>query len=104
MVLPRVYIIENDEERTETMTKEELKKLFGNEAFVEKLKEVDSIETLQKFLADNGLNMSLDEINKAIKSDEELNEQELNDIPGGGWFGYLSFAWKCFTWHMIECE
>ena len=86
------------------MTKDELKKLFNNEEFIEKLKNVDSLEGLQKFLAEHNLNMSMEEINKAIKSDAELNEKELGDITGGGIWGYMSFAWKCFTWNMIECE
>ena len=86
------------------MKKEDLKKLCGNESFIEKLREVDSIEALQQFLAEHNLKMSLDEINKAIKSDAELGENELKDITGGAWFSWLDFAWKCFTWGMIECE
>ena len=86
------------------MKKEELKKLFKDDAFTEKLKEVDSIEKLQIFLAEYNLNMSIEEMNKAIKSGSELSESELKDITGGGLVSWISFAWKCFTWGMIECE
>lgn len=86
------------------MKKEELKKLFSSESFIEKLQAVDSMEDLQRFLEEYGLKMSLSEINKAIKSDAELNENELKDITGGAWLSWVSFAWKCFTFDMIECE
>ena len=86
------------------MKKEELKRLFNDEKFIKKISEVDSVEKLQQFLAENNLNMSIEEINKAIKSDAELTEKDLGDITGGAWFSWLNFAWKCFTWGMIECE
>lgn len=86
------------------MKKEELKKLFSSESFIEKLQAVESFEDLQRFLAEHNLKMSLDEINKAVKSNTELDENELKDITGGGLISWVRFAWKCFTWGMIECE
>ena len=86
------------------MKKEELKKLFSSNSFIEKCRAVDSMEDLQKFLAEYGLRMSVDEIDKAIKSDAELDESDLKDIAGGAWLSWIGFAWKCFTWGMIECE
>lgn len=86
------------------MKKEELKKLFSSESFIKKLQEVESFEDLQRFLAEHNLNMSLDEINKAVKSDAELDENELKDINGGALLSWMRFAWLCFTWGMIECE
>ena len=80
------------------------KKGFYSIGFIEKLREVDSIESLQQFLAEHNLKMSIEEINKAIKSDVEISENELKDVTGGAWFSWLNFAWKCFTWGMIECE
>lgn len=86
------------------MKKEELKKLFSSEKFIEKLKEVDSIEKLQMFLAENNLNMTISDINKAIKSNVELGEKDLKEINGGAWSSWLDFACKCFNCNMIECE
>lgn len=86
------------------MKREELKKLFEDDAFAEKIKEVDSIEKLQSFLAEYKLNMTIEDINKAVKTGEELTDSELDDITGGGLVSWISFAWKCFTWGMIECE
>lgn len=65
------------------MNKEELKKLFDNEKFIEGLRKVDSVESLQNFLAENNLTVSIDEINNTIRENSELPEKELKDITGG---------------------
>lgn len=78
------------------MSKEELKRLFGNEAFLARLRKVDSVESLQKFLTEHDMHMSLDEITKVGKNDEELSEKELECIGGGNAFSWVNFAWKCF--------
>lgn len=86
------------------MTKAELKILFSDEMFLEGLREVDSLEKLQKFLAKKDLHMTMGDINKAIHSEAELSEQELIGVTGGGRTKWESFAWKCFVWSMEECE
>lgn len=71
------------------MNKEELKKLFDNERFIEGLRKVDSVESLQNFLAENNLAVSIEEINNTIKKNSELPEKDLKDITGGAklyWF------------------
>ena len=71
------------------MNKQELKKLFDNENFIEGLRKVDSVESLQSFLAENNLTVSIEEINNTIKDNSELPEKDLNDITGGAklyWF------------------
>lgn len=71
------------------MNKEELKKLFDNEKFIERLRKVDSVESLQYFLAENNLIVSIEEINNTIKENSELPEKDLKEITGGAksyWF------------------
>lgn len=87
------------------MKKEEVKKLFQNEKFLKELHEVDSMEMLQKLLADNGVKMSITEMEAAIKKGEqtELTEKELEDISGGlVWGNLLKFAWDCFMFNPLD--
>lgn len=65
------------------MNKDELKKLFDNEKFIDGLRKVDSVESLQNFLAKNNLTVSIDEINNTVKENSELPEKDLKDITGG---------------------
>ena len=82
------------------MNKEELKKLFSEESFKERLHVVDSVEALQKFLAANNINISISDINSAIKSDEKLSEKDLKDISGGRVGSWVDIAWKCCIWKL----
>ena len=84
------------------MNKDELKKLFSREDFIEELRTVDSVETLQAFLGKHNLKMSIEEINDVMKSNQEMSEEELGEITGGKVISWVKFAWKCFTWNMIE--
>ena len=71
------------------MNKDELKKLFDNERFIEGLRKVDSVESLQNFLAENNLTVSIEEINNTIRENSELPEKDLKEITGGAklyWF------------------
>lgn len=86
------------------MKKEEAKKLFQNEKFLKELHEVDSMEMLQKLLADNGVKMSIAEMETAIKSgsNKELTEEELKNINGGSIFKWLKVAWDCFMFSPLD--
>lgn len=86
------------------MKKEEIKKLFQNEKFLAALNKVDSMETLQQLLADNGVNMSITQMENAIKksADTELTEDELGNISGGVVFKWLKFAWDCFMFNPMD--
>lgn len=84
------------------MNEDELKKLFSREDFIEELRTVDSVETLQAFLDKHNLKMSIEEINDVMKSNQEMSENELREITGGKAISWVKFAWKCFTWNMIE--
>lgn len=86
------------------MKMEEVKKLFQNEKFLAELNKVDSMEDLQRLLADNGVKMSIVEMETAIKngSNTELTEEELGNISGGVIFKWLKFAWDCFMFNPLE--
>lgn len=82
------------------MNKEELKKLFGEESFKERLRSIDSVEALREFLASNNINISISDINSAIKSDEKLSEKDLKNISGGQAGSWIDIAWKCCVWKL----
>lgn len=86
------------------MKKDELKKLFGEERFLAELNKVDSMETLRSFLSSNGIEMSISEMETAIKkgANTELTEDELKDISGGGVFKWIKFAWDCFMFNPLD--
>ena len=86
------------------MRKEEVKILFQNEKFLTALNKVDSMEELQRLLADNGVKMSITEMENAIKkgANTELTEDELGNISGGVIFQWLKFAWDCFMFNPLD--
>ncbi|MGN0585464.1 MAG: hypothetical protein ACI4JD_08420 [Ruminococcus sp.] len=63
--------------------------LLGREDFAEKLKLVESPEDVQKLFADNGVELSLEDIeNMAMESmknadDGEIDEDDLDNVSGG---------------------
>ena len=79
-----------DSERTE-----KLKALLTDKAFVEGLVDKVSPEDAQKYFAENGLELSHEEImglGKALnqlsaRKDVELSDEELADVAGGSWWG-----------------
>lgn len=76
------------------MTRDELRKLFNDEAFRDRLGEVSSAEELQRLLASRGINISLAEINEAAGAEKELSEGELDDVTGGGINNRWARAWR----------
>ena len=86
------------------MKKEEVKTLFQNERFLAALNKVDSMEELQRLLSDNGVEMSITEMENAIKNgtNTELTEDELRNIFGGVIFKWLKFAWDCFMFNPLD--
>ena len=86
------------------MKKEEVKTLFQNEKFLTAINKVDSMEELQMLLADNGVKMSITEMENAIKkgANTELTEDELKDVSGGAIFKWLKFAWDCFMFNPLD--
>ena len=86
-----VYIIESE---MITVTRDELKKLFDDETFRDRLGEVNSAEELQALLTSRGINISLAEINEAANAEKELSEDELDDVTGGGVNNRWAKAWR----------
>lgn len=86
------------------MKKEEVKTLFQDERFLAALNKVDSMEELQRLLSDNGVEMSITEMENAIKNgtNTELTEDELRNIFGGVIFKWLKFAWDCFMFNPLD--
>lgn len=86
------------------MKKEEVKKLFQSEKFLAELNKVDSMETLQQLLANNGIQMSIADMEAAVKQgvNTELTEDELKDISGGMVFKWIKFAWDCFMFNPLD--
>lgn len=73
-----------------TMYTEKLEALFANEAFKEKMKNVKSIEEMQKLFDDHGVNFSIEELTQYLESCEELVSQangELDDEQMGNVVG-----------------
>ena len=86
------------------MKKEEVKKLFQDEKFLAELYKVNSMEMLQRLLADNGIKMSIADMENAINkgANTELTEDELGNISGGVVFKWLKFAWDCFMFNPLD--
>ena len=86
------------------MKKEEVKTLFQNERFLATLNKVDSMEELQRLLSDNGVEMSITEMENAIKNgtNTELTEDELRNIFGGVIFKWRKFAWDCVMFNPLD--
>ena len=86
------------------MKKEDVKKLFQDENFLKELNEVNSMETLQRFLSQKGIEMSISDIDVAIKkgSQTELSEEELKNISGGAVWKWIKFAWDCFMFNPLD--
>ena len=72
------------------MNNEQLKELFSDEAFVTSILELETVEEVQKALADKGLELSIDEIitikNTLANEETELSEDDLENVAGGGLF------------------
>lgn len=86
------------------MKKDEVKKLFQDENFLKELNKVDSMESLQRFLSSKGIEMTLEDMDKAIQkgTQTELTEEELKNISGGAVWKYIEWAWKCFMFCPLE--
>jgi len=88
------------------MKREEVKKLFQSESFMVALNKVNSMESLQDLLFANGVKMSLEDMDKAIKkgASTELSESELSYVAGGSplIFKWIKFAWDCFMFNPTD--
>lgn len=69
---------------------EKINELFQDKAFVEKLLSLENDTDVQALMKENGVELSLQEINsikKAVESrignDEELSEDDLENVAGG---------------------
>ncbi|MCH5187245.1 MAG: Nif11-like leader peptide family RiPP precursor [Oscillospiraceae bacterium] len=76
------------------MNRDELRSLFNDENFQYELSQVSSSEELKKLLGSKGIEISVEDIENAIKSDEELSETELSNVSGGGIENRWARAWR----------
>ena len=64
-------------------------KLLEDDMFSQKISEIDTIEGIQDVFAEEGINLSAEEINemvvaiKALSKESELSESDLENISGG---------------------
>ena len=71
------------------MDKEKLTEIFSNKEFVKSFFEPKNEEEVQKVLKENGIDLSLQEIQKIReiliqKKNGELSDEELEAVSGGG--------------------
>ena len=74
---------------------EQIKTLFENEAFVEKFTNAEDLSEIKQLFADNGVEMSDDEVKQFVeavlslaeKGVGEMSEDQLDNVAGGfvGW-------------------
>lgn len=74
------------------MMNEKMNTLFRNEAFVAEVKNVTTVEEMQKLMAKHGAAVSEDEIMEMcriiaeqMQNDGELSEEALENVAGGVW-------------------
>ena len=75
------------------MNEERIKEIFSDEAFVKELLSLDAAEDIQALLNTKGIELDLDQIEKAkeivakklaiIAAGEELGDDDLDDVSGG---------------------
>lgn len=69
------------------MTEQKIKEIFSDEAFVASLMEMETPEEVQKALAERGLDLSTEEIEKiretAASQEGELSDDALEGVAGG---------------------
>ena len=75
------------------MNEEKIKKIFADEAFVKELLSLDAAEEIQTLLKTKGIELDLDQIEKAkalvakklalVEVGEELGDDELDEVSGG---------------------
>lgn len=69
------------------MTEQKIKEIFSDEEFVASLMNMESPEDVQKALAEKGLELSVEEIEKirqaAMDQEGELSEEALEGVAGG---------------------
>ena len=76
-----------------------LTQVFDNEEVMRKLSMAESLEAMQAIFAENGVEMSIDDVKEFIlfmnkKEDGTLAESELDQVAGGSGVGALTiFAW-----------
>lgn len=80
------------------MERTEVEKLFNNETFVSRIANATNTQEIVKILADNGIEISEEELAKVIseaKQETELDEAALDNVAGGVikgpiyWLGYF---------------
>lgn len=80
-------VILNLHEGGVTMTEQKIKEIFADEAFVASLMNMETPEDVQKALAERGLDLSVEEIEKiremADSQEGELSDDALEDVAGG---------------------
>lgn len=77
---------------------EKILEVFGDDAFIEKISNMDDAQDVQKAFEEKGVTLDLDALN-AMKSQvsagaDEFSETELEDVSGGG---LISKAWKAWN-------
>ena len=86
---------------------EKIKELLLNESFVGELKNLKSAEELQEAFKNNGVDMTLEEINalgdlceKALEEmdNDELSEENLSSVSGG----VTDRQMKAFVWGILK--
>lgn len=70
--------------------------LQKNDTFCQAFVSAENAITIQKLLCDNGINVSLNDVEEMYSNgvkeilkkngDGELSEEDLNEVAGGGWF------------------
>ena len=75
------------------MNEERIKEIFSDEAFVKELLSLDAAADIQALLKTKGIELDLDQIEKAIEivakklaiiaAGEELGDDDLDDVSGG---------------------
>ena len=83
----------------DVILKEKLEKLLQDEEFVKELLQQETAEDAQKFFAVHGVEISIDELNAIRKgimarldNSEELSDDQLENVAGGGTADVITFA------------
>lgn len=67
--------------------------LFGNEEFLEKIENMESLEEVKSAFAENGVDLDVDAMKELVtQNSEELSEDKLDDVSGGI-IGAIALGW-----------
>ena len=73
---------------------DKIEQLMNTEEFVQQMNLADSLEAVQALFAQNGVELTLDELKEMFVSAgedacSELSEEALDNVAGGGFFRWL---------------